>query len=83
MEYIPKGKAKLFARMEEDINDDGLPLETRLYDDSGKQTVKVKVKKHRTVKGVSVVDFMESVGETPSGQILTETITSGVEVENE
>ena len=83
VEYIPKGKAKMFARMEEDINDDGLPIETRLYDESGKQTVKVKVNKQHKINGVSVVDEMESTGETPAGQVVTETDASNVEVDNE
>lgn len=72
VEYKPKGKAKMFARMEEDVNGDGLPLETRLYDDSGKQTVKIKVKKHHKVKGVPVVDQMESSAETPAGEVVAE-----------
>ena len=70
---VPKGRSKLYARMEEDIDPDGLPLETRIYDDSGKQTVKVKVKKHHKVKGVPVVDEMESVAETPAGTVASET----------
>ncbi len=83
IEFIPKGKAKMFSRMEEDVNDDGLPLETRLYDDHGKQTVKVRVKRHHKEKGVPVVDEMESVATTPAGEVRTETESSQTSVEVE
>jgi hypothetical protein len=83
VESIPKGRARLYARMEEDINDDGLPLETRIYDDSGKQTVKVRVRKHHRVKGVPVVDEMESEAETPAGMVTSETSCSQASLEIE
>jgi len=78
VESIPKGKAKLYARLEEDVDPSGLALETRIYDDSGRQTVKVKVKKHHKVNGVPVVDEMESVAVTPAGEILTEATCSQI-----
>jgi len=83
VESIPKGKAKLYARLEEDVDSDGLPLETRIYDDSGKQTVKVKVTKHHKVKGLPVVDEMESVAETPAGTVTGETSFSQISLEVE
>jgi len=73
VEYIPQGKAKMFARMEEDVDDDGLPLETRLYDDRGNKTVHIKVKKHHKVKGIPVVDEMDAVSQTPAGEVTSET----------
>jgi len=83
LSYAPsaKAKVKLYGRMEEDISDDGLPLETRIYDASGKQTVVVKVKKHHKIKGVSVVDEMESIAETPAGVIVSQTTCSSLDVE--
>jgi len=70
----------MFARMEEDINDDGLPIETRLFDESGKQTVKVKVKKHHKVSGVLVVDEMESSSETPAGIVASDTACTNIKI---
>jgi len=81
LEFIPKGKARMFHRMEEDVNDDGLPLETRIYDDKWNNTVKVK--KHHKVKGVPVVDEMESSSETPAGEVLAETVSTGILIETE
>ena len=78
---VPKGRSKLYARMEEDIDSDGLPLETRIYDDSGKQTVRVKVTKHHKVKDVPVVDEMESEAETPAGTIHAETTATNAVLE--
>ena len=83
VESIPKGKARLYARMEEDIDSDGLPLETRIYDDSGKQTVKVKVTKHHKVNGMPVVDEMDSTAETPAGIVTSETLCSQISLEIE
>ena len=83
VEYIPKGQAKLFARMEEDMNDDGLPLETRIFDDKGKNTVKITVKKHRKIKGIPVVDEMDAESDTPAGIITSTTRNENVEVETE
>jgi len=81
IEFKSKGKAKMFHRMEEDVNDDGLPLETRIYEDKGKNTVKVKVKKHHKVKGVPVVDEMESSSVTPAGEVTSETVSMGIAIE--
>jgi hypothetical protein len=81
LEFIPKGQAKLFARMEEDVDDDGLPLATRLFDDAGTQTVQIKVKQHRKVKNFPVVDLMEADSDTPAGHVHTRTACSNVEVE--
>jgi hypothetical protein len=40
VESIPKGKAILYARLEEDVDSDGLPLETRIYDDSARYALR-------------------------------------------
>jgi hypothetical protein len=81
VEFVPRGKARLFARMEEDINDDGLPLETRIYDDSGKQAVCASVKKHHRINGVPVVDAMESVAETPGGRTTNTTVITEIVID--
>jgi hypothetical protein len=83
LEFVPKGKAKLYARLEEDVDPSGLALETRIYDDSGKQTVKVRVRKQHKVKGVPVVDEMESEAETPAGVVTSETSCSSANIEVE
>jgi hypothetical protein len=67
--------------MEEDLSEEGLALETRIYDDSGKQTMKVTVAKYHKVRGVPVVDRMESIGLVPSGEIRSTTTSLGQEVE--
>jgi len=81
VEYLPQGKARAFARSEEDVDDDGLPVETRLYDDSGAETVRVHVKRHHKVSGVPVVDEMESVSRTPAGEVVSRTVCSGILVD--
>jgi len=81
LEFKPRGKAVFFHRMEEDINNDGLPLETRLYDDNGTQTVKAKVRKHHKEKGVPVVDEMEAVSQTPAGEVESETVNTNITIE--
>ncbi|MEK7767589.1 MAG: hypothetical protein AAB368_15270 [bacterium] len=81
MEFVPKGQAKLFARMEEDVNSDGLPLATRLFDDGGKQIVAVNVTKHHIASGIPVVDVMESRSETPVGVVMSRTVCSHLQVE--
>ena len=85
LEFIAKGNKKsvMLRRWEEDINDDGLPLETRIFDDNGNQTVKVKVKKHHKEKGVPVVDEMEATSQTPAGEVQTETTSTGILIETE
>jgi hypothetical protein len=71
----------MFARMEEDVSAEGLALETRIYEESGKQTVKVKVKKHHKVRGVMVVDLTEAIAQTPSGEVWSTTITRDVAID--
>jgi len=83
LEYFPRGKAKAFHRMEEDVNADGLPLVTRTYDETGKRSVEVKVKKHRKVKNIPVVDEMESTSDTPVGRVVSRTSSSGIVVDIE
>ena len=79
--FIPRGRAKMFARMEEDVNDDGLPLETRIFDDQGRNTVHVKVRRHRKVNDVPVVEEMESTGQTLVGEVISETECRNIELE--
>ena len=81
LEYQPRGRTHLFGRMEEDVSSDGLPLETRLYDDTGAETVRVKVKKHHKVKGVPIVDEVESVGRGPAGETTSRTRCEQVSIE--
>lgn len=73
VEFVPRGRSNLFARMEEDVNGDGLPLATRLFDDHGKQTVAVTVTKHRKVNSIPVVEAMEAVSQTTAGEVVSRT----------
>jgi hypothetical protein len=52
-----------------------------MYDESGRQTVKVKVKKDSKVRGVMVVDLTEAIAQTPSGEVWSTTTTRDVAVE--
>jgi hypothetical protein len=81
VEYHSKAKVRLFARMQEDLDEEGLSLETRIYDESGQQTVTVKVKRCHQIQGVPVVDEMESVARTPSGEVHSTTTARGHAVE--
>jgi hypothetical protein len=81
LEHVPQGKSKAWHRLEEDVNADGLALETRLFDAHGKQTVKIKVKKRRKIDGVPVVEALESVAETPAGAVVSRTTCTNLHVE--
>ena len=81
VEFVPKGKSLLVGRREEDINTDGLPLETRIFGELGKPSVTIKVTKHRKVKGIPFVDEMESVSETAAGRVESRTEAANVQVE--
>ncbi len=81
LEVVPRGKAKVFQRMEEDVNDAGLPMVTRIYDEKEKVTVSLSVKKHRVIKGVSVAEEIESLSVTPGGEIVSATICSNIELD--
>lgn len=61
LELKPKGKFKLFHRLEEDVNADGLPLATRIFNETGARLVTIKVTKHRKVNGIPVVEAMETI----------------------
>ena len=74
LEFVPKGKANLFMRMEEDIDNNGLPINTRVFDASNRETVRVSVKRHHKSDGVPVVDEMESVSQTPLGEVKSRSI---------
>ena len=71
LEYVAKGIVRVFSRMQEDISEGGLPLATRLYDDTGKQTLSAKVTKHHGQDGIPVVDEMESAVQTAGGSMQT------------
>ena len=81
VEFVPRGKTLLIGRREEDINADGLPLETRIFDEHGKPSVTITVKKLRKIIGIPVVDEMESVSETAAGQVRSRTEVRDVVVE--
>jgi hypothetical protein len=81
VEFRPKGSSKLYARMEEDVDGNGLPLETRLYDDAGKQTLVVQVKRHHKDHDIPVLDEVYTEAEGPAGIVRTSIVSSGAAVE--
>jgi hypothetical protein len=80
IESVPKGKVRLWPRLEEDIDDSGFTRGTRIYDGSGKIAVEIKVKKHRKIKGVSLPEETETVADTPAGRLITRTRCSEISV---
>lgn len=81
IEIVPKGRAKLFERLEEDVDADGLAISSRIYDKAGKQTVRTKVTRHHVVNGFPVVDRMESESESVIGSVTTVTACVGAQVD--
>ena len=81
--YIPKGQAKLFSWMEEDIDDDGMAVATRMFGPDGRQAVELKVKQHHKHNGVSIMEEMEAASETELGHVLSRTTCSGIQVDVE
>lgn len=71
LEFVPRGAAVGFHRMEEDVNADGIPLETRLFDGAGREIATTKVDTHRKIAGVPVVTDARTVKQTPAGQIVS------------
>jgi len=69
--------------MEEDVDDDGLVLNTRIFDKKGKKTMDIKVKKHKKIKGIPIPEYMETVGYSPAGEVFSATTCTGIEVEVE
>ncbi len=81
LEFKPKGQARMFERMEEDVNSDGLALATRLYDSAGKKTLEVQVKRHGRYEGVPIAEVMESVSDTAAGEVVSTTTCSVANLE--
>lgn len=81
LELKPKGKFKLFHRMEEDVNADGLSLATRIFNETGARIVTIKVTKHRKVNGIPVVEAMETISNNKlNGQIRLVTTMTKIKV---
>ena len=80
VEFVPHNVTKVFSRMEEDLDDDGLPLATRIFGASGTEVTHINVLKHHRASGVPVVDEMEGVSQTPAGEVHSRTTCSGLEV---
>lgn len=83
LESIPKEKHGFFARMEEDIAEDGLPLATRLYDDKDRETVLVTVTQHSRRSGVPVMEASAAVSQTPAGEMSIRTTCAQIQIETE
>ncbi|MEK7766899.1 MAG: hypothetical protein AAB368_11735, partial [bacterium] len=83
VEFVPNGASKLMPRREEDLDGDGFPLATRLFDEAGKETVAIRVTKHRKVSGVPVMEATETVSRTPAGKVTSRTTCANIQVECE
>ena len=77
LEYTAKGIAHLAMRMQEDVSAEGVPLETRLYDDADKQNVVIRILAHHRQMSVLVIDRSESIVRSPKGEIHTVTTRQG------
>ena len=77
----PKGKTFLFSRMEEDVDEAGISLASRVFDNSGKKTVSTKVMKHHMIYGFPVADEIQTTSQTPAGETVITIYCRGVEVE--
>ncbi len=69
LEFTPKGKGVLFARMEQDVDADSLALETRLFDESGRKTMTMKVTKSKKINGIPMIEIMDTTTETAAGTV--------------
>ncbi|MEK6822386.1 MAG: hypothetical protein AABY13_01045, partial [Nanoarchaeota archaeon] len=81
LEMVPQGQLKVFAKLEEDVAEDGLALATRLYDDHGQETMTMKVTKRRTINQVPLGEEVEIVSIGPRGQAKTIMSLRNVQVE--
>ncbi len=81
---MPKGKTKMFARKEETVDvATGQPVEIDLFDDKGKRTYHLAVKKLGVHNGVAVAEDTETETEGPVGTVRQRTVATKVEVETE
>ncbi len=79
LETVPHGANRLFARLEEDVRpDDGFALATRIFGQDGKPAVTIRVTKHRSLNGISLMEMMEATTESARGPIVTRTSCTGI-----
>lgn len=83
LEYVPRESKAPFARREEDVNEDGLPVETRIVDEQGRTSASVKITRHTKLNGVPVMEVMEAVTQTPAGEVVSRTSCSRIQVDLE
>lgn len=81
LRYASKPDAGFFHVMEEDINDDGLVVETRTYNRNGVEIRRTRVKKHRKIKGVPFAEDVETATQTEMGEVLTRTTWTDVQID--
>jgi len=86
LEFVPKGRAKLYARRVESVDaDTGQAMDTELYDDSGKKTLHIKINKMGKHNGVFIAEDMDS--EAPDvpgvGRVIRKTKVEKIEVDTE
>ena len=84
LEYIPKGKSKMYAKKLEIVDSEtGQPLLVEYYDESGKVKYRMMINKLGKHNGVSVPEDMETESDSPVGVIHQDTKVTKVEVETE
>jgi len=84
LEYVPKGKAKMYARKLEIVDTDtGQPLLIEHYDDSGHVKWRMKVNKLGKHNGVAIAEDTETESDSTVGVIKKHSRLTKVEVETE
>jgi outer membrane lipoprotein-sorting protein len=86
LEFIPKGKAKMYARKVEAVDSDtGIAVETDLYDEKDKHTLHLKINRLGKHNGVAVAEDMESIAFsiTGMGDVIRKTKAENIVVETE
>jgi len=83
IEYVSRASNSLFGRMEEDVDDTGFALTTRLYGKDGAMHTCTSIKRHHVINGFPVIDEMVSSTETAVGRINTKTTCSNQSVDIE
>jgi hypothetical protein len=82
--FVPRGKAKLYARREEQVDvESGQPVLVEHYDDSGKCVWRMKVHKLGKHGGMTLVEDVETESFSAAGRVVERTTMTNVEVENE
>ena len=81
VEYVAKGNAFAIPRLQEDVNADGLALAIRVFDRKGGLAARMAVTRHHKVEGIPLIDAMEAVGRSVTGDIVVKTSITNIRLE--